>query len=102
VLRDSAAMLTLASETKASIDLVALSRRVEQERQSSPHTSTQEDAWSLMAANALMQNLAAPNLVVDGEPVAGRCSATSTPPAWRLRRSGSRTAASARWKSASP
>jgi hypothetical protein len=71
VLRDSAAMLTLASETKAGIDLVALSRRVEQERQSSPHTSTQEDAWSLMAANALMQNLAAPNLAVDGEPVAG-------------------------------
>ncbi|MBA3519412.1 MAG: alpha-2-macroglobulin, partial [Rhizobiales bacterium] len=70
-LRDGAAMLTLASETRTGIDLVSLSRRVEQERQSSPHTSTQEDAWSLLAANALMESLAAPNLLVDGEPIQG-------------------------------
>ncbi len=70
-LRDGAAMLTLASETGTGIDLVSLSRRVEQERQSSVYTSTQEDAWSLMAAHALMENFAAPNLVVDGEPLEG-------------------------------
>ena len=70
-LRDGAAMLTLASETKTGIDLVSLSRRVEQERQSSPHTSTQEDAWSLLAANALMENIAEPQLAIDGEAVAG-------------------------------
>jgi uncharacterized protein YfaS (alpha-2-macroglobulin family) len=70
-LRDSAAMLTLASETRAEIDLVSLSNRVEQERLASRHTSTQEDAWSLMAAHALMQSLSGPRLSVDGDPVAG-------------------------------
>jgi hypothetical protein len=70
-LRDGAAMLTLASETRTGIDLVSLSRRVEQERQNSPHTSTQEDAWSLMAAHALMESLSQPQLVADGEPVNG-------------------------------
>jgi uncharacterized protein YfaS (alpha-2-macroglobulin family) len=70
-LRDGAAMLTLASETRTEVDLPALSRRVEQERQNSPQTSTQEDAWSLMAAHALMQNSAGIALAADGEPVEG-------------------------------
>jgi uncharacterized protein YfaS (alpha-2-macroglobulin family) len=70
-LRDGAAMLTLASESGADIDLISLSRRVEQDRQAERYTSTQEDAWSLMAAHALMQSLAAPNLIVDGEPLEG-------------------------------
>jgi uncharacterized protein YfaS (alpha-2-macroglobulin family) len=68
-LRDGAAMLTLASETRTGIDVVSLSKRVEQDRQNSRYTSTQEDAWSLMAAHALMETLAPPSLVVDGEPV---------------------------------
>jgi uncharacterized protein YfaS (alpha-2-macroglobulin family) len=70
-LRDGAAILTLASEANAEIDLVSLSSRIEQERLAARHTSTQEDAWSLMAAHALMQSLAAPELVVDGEAVDG-------------------------------
>jgi uncharacterized protein YfaS (alpha-2-macroglobulin family) len=70
-LRDSAATLTLASETRAGIDLVSLSSRVESERLASSYTSTQEDAWSLMAAHALMESLSEPKLVVDGAPLSG-------------------------------
>jgi uncharacterized protein YfaS (alpha-2-macroglobulin family) len=70
-LRDGAAVLTLASETRTGIDLISLSRRIENERQSARYTSTQEDAWSLMAAHALMQSLSAPELAVDGEPITG-------------------------------
>ncbi len=70
-LRDGAATLTLASEARAGIDLVSLSSRVEAERLAASHTSTQEDAWSLMAAHALMESLSEPKLVVDGEPLNG-------------------------------
>ena len=70
-LRDGAAILTLASEADAEVDLVSLSSRVEQERQAARYTSTQEDAWSLMAAHALMQSLSEPQLAVDGEAVEG-------------------------------
>jgi alpha-2-macroglobulin len=70
-LRDSAAMLTLASEARAGIDLVSLSSVVESERQRAAHTSTQEDAWSLLAAHALMQSLSPPELLIDGSPVEG-------------------------------
>jgi uncharacterized protein YfaS (alpha-2-macroglobulin family) len=71
VLRDSAATLTLASETKTGVDVLALTRRIEAERQASTYTSTQEDAWSLLAAHALMTSLAAPDLQVDGEALKG-------------------------------
>ncbi len=70
-LRDSAATLTLASETRTGIDLVSLSSRVETERLAASYTSTQEDAWSLLAAHALMESLSEPKLVVDGEPLNG-------------------------------
>jgi alpha-2-macroglobulin len=70
-LRDSAATLTLASETRAGIDLVSLSQRVEDERLHDSYTSTQEDAWSLLAAHALMESLSEPKLVVDGDPLNG-------------------------------
>ena len=70
-LRDSAATLTLASETRTGIDLVSLSNRVETERLAVSYTSTQEDAWSLLAAHALMESLSEPKLVVDGEPLKG-------------------------------
>jgi uncharacterized protein YfaS (alpha-2-macroglobulin family) len=70
-LRDGAAILTLASETRTDIDLISLSRRVERGRVNARYTSTQEDAWSLMAAHALMQSLARPELAVDGEPLEG-------------------------------
>ena len=35
------------------------------------YTSTQEDAWSLMAAHALMESLSEPKLAVDGELISG-------------------------------
>ena len=70
-LRDSAATLTLASESRAQIDLISLSNRVEQQRLAARYTSTQEDAWSLMAAHALMESLSEPQLVVDGDPLQG-------------------------------
>ncbi len=70
-LRDSAATLALASESKAGIDLVSLSSRVEAERVAASYTSTQEDAWSLLAAHALMESVSEPKLVVDGETLNG-------------------------------
>ena len=70
-LRDGAAILTLASEARAEIDLAALAGRVAEERLLAAYTSTQEDAWSLLAAHALMQSLNEPSLIVDGEPAAG-------------------------------
>ena len=70
-LRDGAATLTLASEARAGIDLVSLSSYVEEERANDRYTSTQEDAWSLLAAHALMESLSEPKLVVDGEPLNG-------------------------------
>ena len=70
-LRDGAAVLTLASEARSGIDLVSLSTRVEQQRVTRRYTSTQEDAWSLMAAHALMESLSEPKLAVDGELISG-------------------------------
>ncbi|HEX9835414.1 MAG TPA: alpha-2-macroglobulin family protein, partial [Alphaproteobacteria bacterium] len=70
-LRDGAAILTLASETRSGVDLASLAERVERARQGARYTSTQEDAWSLMAAHALMESLSKPRLAVNGEPVDG-------------------------------
>jgi uncharacterized protein YfaS (alpha-2-macroglobulin family) len=70
-LRDGAAILTLASEARAEIDLVSLSSRVEEDRLTAQYTSTQEDAWSLLAAHALMQASSEPSLMVDGERTSG-------------------------------
>jgi hypothetical protein len=71
-LRDEAAVLTLASETDSeAVDLVALSRNVEAKRNARAHTSTQEDAWSLLAANALIARLTPPSVTIDGTQVDG-------------------------------
>ncbi len=70
-LRDSAAILTLASETRTEIDLAGLSSRIATDRLAARHTSTQEDAWSLLAAHALMEGAATLNLSVDGAAVTG-------------------------------
>ncbi|MGH6926614.1 MAG: MG2 domain-containing protein [Propylenella sp.] len=70
-LRDGAAILTLASESRAEIDLVSLATRVAEDRLAARYTSTQEDAWSLLAAHALMQSVSQPRLSVNGEPVNG-------------------------------
>ncbi|MCF1504384.1 alpha-2-macroglobulin family protein [Afifella sp. H1R] len=67
-LRDGAAILTLASETSAdSVDLPLLANFVADRRAEEKRTSTQEDAWSLMAAHALMQSAARPELEVAGK-----------------------------------
>ncbi len=67
-LRDSAALVTLASEGRASQktidDAVA---RVDAARALSTATSTQEDAWLVLAARALAKQLNAISLSVNGE-----------------------------------
>ena len=67
-LRDSAALVTLASEGNATPriidDAVA---RVDAARALSPSTSTQEDAWLVLAARALAKKLNAISLSVNGE-----------------------------------
>ena len=68
VLRDSAALVTLASESGASpriVDDAVL--RVDAARSLSPYTSTQEDAWLVLAARSLAQKLSAIALTVNGE-----------------------------------
>ena len=75
-LRDDAAILTLGLETKVDgLDLSDLVRRVNAGRQSQPYTSTQEDAWSLLAAHALLDR-DPPRLSVSGRPVDGPYSAS--------------------------
>src|SRR5664279_1040073 len=67
-LRDSAALVTLASEgqaTQKTIDDAVM--RVDAARALSSHTSTQEDAWLVLAARALAKQLNAISLAVNGE-----------------------------------
>ena len=79
-LRDAAALLTLAAEAGGlGLDLNALAGRVAGAREAVQYTSTQDDAWVLMAAAALMQGAARPELAIDGAspvrpplPAAGR------------------------------
>ncbi|KAA6186287.1 alpha-2-macroglobulin [Thiohalocapsa marina] len=71
-LRDGAALLTLAAETVPdAIDLADLARRLEAVSQQDPYASTQDQAWLLLAAHALMRGAAQPRLGIDGEPHAG-------------------------------
>ncbi len=68
VLRDSAALVTLASEghaTQKTIDDAVL--RIDAARALSPRTSTQEDAWLVLAARALSKELNAIALSVNDE-----------------------------------
>src|SRR5690606_11882996 len=52
-LRDAAALVTLASETGLSAPVSAAVQRIEQVRAFAPYTSTQENAWMVLAARAL-------------------------------------------------
>ncbi len=67
-LRDSAAVLTLASEAglKAA-DLPQMSRRIDAAWSGAGRRSTQDQAWSLLAAHSLMSGSAGPRLNVDGQ-----------------------------------
>lgn len=78
-LRDGAAVLTLGLEAK--IDGVAfqpLIQKVNLSRESQRFTSTQEDAWSLLAAHALLDR-SPPKLEVDGKPLDGPFAASYDP-----------------------
>jgi uncharacterized protein YfaS (alpha-2-macroglobulin family) len=72
-LRDAAALVTLASEGGASPATVqAAMQRVEAARASLQPTSTQEDAWLLLAASAMAKNGGNVSLDVNGEAVKQR------------------------------
>jgi uncharacterized protein YfaS (alpha-2-macroglobulin family) len=71
-LRDAAALLSLAVEGGGgTLDLRALADRVARERERKAYTSTQEKAWLLLAAHALMQGPGGPQLTVGGQIVDG-------------------------------
>ncbi len=67
-LRDDAAMLALAAEsTPAPASLAGMVEQVSSVRRKITYTTTQEDAWMLMAARALKSENAAISLNVNGE-----------------------------------
>ncbi len=67
-LRDGAAVLTLAAESgTAAVDVQALAGRLEQRWVDADATSTQDDAWLLLAAQALMHGADKPQLAIKGE-----------------------------------
>ena len=71
-LRDTAAVLALAAEFKpAGIDIPALTSRVGALRDIKTWTSTQEDAWTLMAAAAIARQTTSGAVTVDGVPLTG-------------------------------
>jgi uncharacterized protein YfaS (alpha-2-macroglobulin family) len=66
-LRDEAAVLTLAAESGGEgVDLKTLATRIAIKEQSQRYASTQENAWMLMAAAALIQDSAQTEFSVDG------------------------------------
>ena len=70
-LRDQAAVLTLAAETNADgVDLHSLATRIAVTATRDQYASTQEDAWMLLAAAALIKDSAKTEFVIDGEKIA--------------------------------
>ncbi len=68
-LRDTSALLTLVAETKSSaVDISALANDVANEREAQRRTSTQENAWMLLAAHALYSSSSPVKLKLDGKP----------------------------------
>src|SRR3569833_2781169 len=69
-LRDAAALVSLASEGNAPrATLTQAVQRVESARGLTPYTSTQENAWLVLAARALAKEANSVSLDVDGSPV---------------------------------
>jgi uncharacterized protein YfaS (alpha-2-macroglobulin family) len=67
VLRDQAAVLTLAAESRAeTVDLKALAARIAASAEARRRTSTQENAWMLLAANALIKDAQRTSFAIDG------------------------------------
>ena len=77
VLRDDAAMLALAGESRPVSPLLGDMVQLVSSRQSqSPARTTQEQAWMLLAARSVQATEQASKLTVDGEPVSGRFGRT--------------------------
>jgi uncharacterized protein YfaS (alpha-2-macroglobulin family) len=75
VLRDGAAMLALAADSRPAPSVVPeLIRIVAAERARTRWTSTQDDAWMLLAARALQAGNAAISLNLNGQPYTGAFS----------------------------
>jgi uncharacterized protein YfaS (alpha-2-macroglobulin family) len=71
-LRDAAALVTLAGETGGVAATVAAAvQRIEQVRVNAPYTSTQENAWMVMAARALVKSASPVSLTVADAPHQG-------------------------------
>ncbi len=71
-LRDSAALVTLAAESRiATAEAPKLANVIAKAYLGRSYTSTQEQAWMLLAANALSEEAKAGQLVVNGAPLAG-------------------------------
>lgn len=71
-LRDMAGVLALAGEfTPAGIDLSTLAEKLSDLRDRARYSSTQEDAWTLVAASTLTQSASAAAVSIDGTALAG-------------------------------
>src|SRR5262249_23087936 len=71
-LRDTAGVLALAAEfTPAGVDIGDLAKQLGDLRDQKKWTSTQEDAWTLLAAAALEKDATNGSITVDGKPVSG-------------------------------
>jgi len=71
-LRDRAAVLTLAAETRAeAVNLQQLAVAIAAEAERHRYTSTQENAWMMLAAAALIRDAAHTRFAVDGAAIAG-------------------------------
>jgi uncharacterized protein YfaS (alpha-2-macroglobulin family) len=71
-LRDTAAVLALAAEfTPSGVDLAALAQQLADLRDKVRWTSTQEDAWTLVAAAALGRQASDGSINLDGETLSG-------------------------------
>src|SRR5690606_15114839 len=71
-LRDTAAVLALAAEfTPAGIDIAELAAELAALHDLATYTSTQEDAWTLIAAAALARDSGDGSVTLDGEPLTG-------------------------------
>jgi uncharacterized protein YfaS (alpha-2-macroglobulin family) len=67
-LRDGAALLALAAEANLGRDLIQrASVVVDEARGASPYTSTQENAWMVLAAEGMLRDAEAQALSIDGE-----------------------------------
>jgi penicillin-binding protein 1C len=81
-LRDGAGMMALVAEANLARDAVGpLSAVIEEERRSNRATSTQEQAWMILAAQALARDAEALSLSVDGTTQRGSVYRTFAPAA---------------------